>query len=117
MIVPDMSEIDLPRRLELYGGDVQITRVAITEDDVLHSGLPDFSASDKSKDARYRWFVENHGDRCIEVDAMPPPELRARVRKKILAHIDGDAWEQSFAIEQEELAEIADWKARILGAR
>ena len=112
-----MSEIDLPRRLKRYGGNVQITRVAITEDDVLHSGLPDFPASDKSKDARYRWFTENHGDRCIEVDAMPPPELRVRVRKAIPAHIDGDAWERSLEIEQEELAEIADWKARILGAR
>jgi hypothetical protein len=48
---------------------------------------------------------------------MPPPELRARVRKAILAHIDGDAWERSLEIEQEEFAEIADWKARILGAR
>jgi hypothetical protein len=74
-------------------------------------------ASDKSNDTRYRWFTENHGDRCIEFDAMPPPELRARVRKAILAHIDGDAWERSLEIEQEEFAEIADWKARILGAR
>jgi hypothetical protein len=112
-----MSEVDLPRRLERYGGDVQITRVAITEDDLLRSGLPDFPASNKSKDSRYRWFVENHGTRCIEVDAMPPPELRELVRKAILAHIDGDAWERFLEIEQEELAEIADWKARILGAR
>jgi hypothetical protein len=111
-----MSEIDLPRRLKRYGGDVQITRVAITEDDVRHSSLPDFPASDKGKDSRYRWFSENHGSRCIEVDAMPPPELRERVRKAILAHIDGDAWERSLEIEQEELAEIGDWKARIMGA-
>jgi hypothetical protein len=112
-----MSEVDLPQRLKRYGGDIQITRVAITEDDVRRSGLPDFPASDKSKDVRYRWFVENHGARCIEVDAMPPPELRERVRKAILAHIDGDAWERSLEIEQEELAEIGDWKARIMGAR
>ncbi len=71
-----MSEVDLPQRLERYGGNVQITRIAITEDDVLRSGLPDFPASDKIKDVRYRWFTENHGTRCIEVDAMPPPELR-----------------------------------------
>jgi hypothetical protein len=48
---------------------------------------------------------------------MPPPELRDRVRKAILAHIDGDAWERSLEIEQEELAEIVDLKARILGAK
>jgi hypothetical protein len=111
-----MSEIDLPQRLKRYGGDVQITRIAITEDDVFHDGFPDFPASDKSKDSRYRWFTENHGTRCVEVDAMSPPELRERVRKAILAHIDGDAWERSLEIEQEELAEIGDWKARIMGA-
>jgi hypothetical protein len=42
-------------------------------------------------------------------------DLRARVRKMILANIDGDAWERSLELEEEELAEIADWKERILG--
>ena len=54
----------------------------------------------------------NHGQRCIELDAMPPPELRDRVRKAILAHVDGDAWERSIEIEQEESDEIASWKER-----
>ena len=110
-----MSEVDLPERLKRYGGNVEVTRVTITEDDVLHGGLPDFPASDKIKDNNHRWFVENHGQRCVELDAMPPPELRARVRRAILAHIDGDAWERSLEIEQEELEKIADWKERILG--
>ena len=65
-----MSEIDLPERLERYGGTVTMLRAAITEDDVQNdTSLPDFPASDKRKEPRYRWFTENHGQRCIEVDA------------------------------------------------
>lgn len=113
-----MSEVDLPERLERYGGTVTLLRAAVTEDDVRNDRtLPDFPASDKTKDPRHRWFTENHGQRCVELDAMPPPDLRARVRKAILAHIDGEAWEQSLEIEQEERVEIDEWKARIMEER
>jgi hypothetical protein len=71
-----MSEVDLLKRLERYGGDVQITRVGITVEDVC-SDLPEFQAREKVKDPRHRWFTANHGQRCVELDAMPPPELRA----------------------------------------
>jgi len=82
-----MSEVDLPGRLAEFGGNVEITRVAITEDDIRNSDISDFPARDKIKDPRYRWFTENHGQRCIELDAMAPTELRARVRAAILAQI------------------------------
>jgi len=94
-----MSEVDLPRRLERYGGDVQITRVAITGDDVANSALT-FPASEKTTDCRHRWYVENYGEDCMELDAMPPPDLRARVRQAIMAHIDGAAWEASLEAEE-----------------
>ena len=52
-----MSEVDLPERLANYGGDhVRVKRIALTEE---HHDLPSFPASDKKKDPRYRWFVEN----------------------------------------------------------
>jgi hypothetical protein len=95
-----MSEVDLPERLERYGGYFDITRVAITEDDVLHSGLPEFPARDKIRDSRYPWFAQNHGQRCIELDAMPPPQLRDRVREAILAHTDGIKWEESLETQE-----------------
>jgi hypothetical protein len=109
-----MSEEDLPRRLKRYGGNFEIIRVGITAEDVLRGELPDFPAADKIKDSRHRWFTENHGQRCIELDAMPPPELRARVRTAIAAHIDGNLWEESLEREEEERDKLASRKDRIL---
>jgi hypothetical protein len=51
-----MSEIDLPRRLDEYGADVNLVRVALTKEDT-NSGLPEFDADTKGGDTRYRWFV------------------------------------------------------------
>jgi hypothetical protein len=72
-----MSECDLPRRLADYDGDhVEVRRIALTRPDL--EGLPSFPATDKKKDTRYPWFVKNYGDRCWELDAMDPNDLRAR---------------------------------------
>jgi hypothetical protein len=110
-----MSEVDLPRRLERYAGDVQITRVAITGDDIASSASElTFQASEKTSDCRHRWYLENYGEHCMELDAMPPPELRERVRKAILAHIDGDAWERSLEAEDAHSDRLASCRAEIL---
>jgi hypothetical protein len=87
-----MSERDLPARMEKYGGDhIRIKRIALTAEQV--GSLPSFPASDKRKDPRYKWFVENFGKRCWEIDAMDPNVLRACVEQEILACItDRAAW-------------------------
>jgi hypothetical protein len=97
----DMSEVDLPRRLREYGADVDLERVALTEDDA-HSGLPEFTAEEKSKDPRYKWFLSNYGHRCWELDALDPNELRERVERAIRAEIDFSAWDRCKAIEKAE---------------
>jgi hypothetical protein len=57
-----------------------------------------FPASDKEPqanspgDARYHWFVQHHGRRCWELDAMNPNDLRARVEAAIVAEIEPVAW-------------------------
>jgi hypothetical protein len=104
-----MSEHDLPARLSRYGGDhVEIRRIAIVEED---HGLPSFPASDKKKDPRYPWFVENFGDRAWELDAMDPRDLRDRVEQAIQAEIDWDAWNRCETVqraEQESLQTVLD---------
>jgi hypothetical protein len=45
----NMSEVDLPRRLLRYGADVEIIRIAITQDDAANSGLPHFDADEKRR--------------------------------------------------------------------
>jgi hypothetical protein len=96
-----MSTLDLPDRLARYDGDhVQLKRIALTEDDL--PGLPSFPAATKRKDPRYRWFVENFGTACWELDALDPTRLRDRVEAEIISYIDGVAWNRCKVTEQAE---------------
>jgi hypothetical protein len=111
-----MSEVDLPGRVNRYGGFVEIRRIALTADDTARLGAaPSFSADDKRKDPRYGWFVERHGHRCWELDALDPNTLRARVGAAIREYIDWDAWERCAAVERAErdslLEVVGAWKA------
>jgi hypothetical protein len=107
-----MSEEDLPARLANYDGDhVEVTRIALTPEQVI--GLPSFPTTDKRKDPRFRWFVANHGDRCWELDAMDPNDLREVVDREIMQLIEPIAWARCTTInkaEQESLhTVIANW--------
>jgi hypothetical protein len=107
-----MSEQDLPYRLADYGGHhITIKRIALTPEQT--RGLPSFPATDKSKDPRYKWFVANHGDRCWELDAMDPNDLRDCVEQAIVELIEPTAWERCEIVnraEQQSLQTIlAGW--------
>lgn len=113
----NMSEVDIPQRLERYQGLATIRRVALTQNDVDLLGLPSFEAATKAKDSRHKWFIRNYGSKCWELDAMPPPMLRDRLRNAILELMDLDEWEQSQRIERAEIASIKEcmgqWQASI----
>jgi hypothetical protein len=109
----NMSEEDLPNRLSKYGcSHVTVKRIALKRRQV--SGLPSFSAADKKKDTRYKWFVANYGDRCWEIDAMDPNDLRDCVEEEIKELIEPVAWMRCEAVnrvEQESLRHVLDqWK-------
>jgi hypothetical protein len=96
-----MSEVDLPRRLQKYGGvHIEVRRVALTVNDTTH--LPSFSVHEKKKDTRYRWFRQHYGDRCWEVDAMHPNTLREWVREALRSIIEPKAWAQCQRVERAE---------------
>jgi len=98
-----MSEIDLPRRLERYGGSLNIIRVALNADDVAAgTGLPSFEVETKSKDPRYKWFLDRYGRQCWELDALSPVTLRQRVDDEIFALLDVDTWNRAIEVEAAE---------------
>jgi hypothetical protein len=83
-----MSENDLPQRLKRYGANVDLRRIALTDQDVRSGELPSFPADAKRKDPRHRWFRAHFGDQCWELDALPANLLRDRVRGAIGGLID-----------------------------
>ena len=77
-----MSEVDLPGRIDRYGGDIELERVAIAEQDTRERTGAPLLRHDKAKDPRYRWFVERYGARCFELDALSPAILASAWRPK-----------------------------------
>jgi len=64
--------------------------VGLTGEHVLD--LPSFPASNKRKDPRFNWFTERFGERCWELDAMDPRDLRDCVEEAIKELIEPKAW-------------------------
>jgi hypothetical protein len=96
-----MSDVDLPARLDQYGGFVDLVRLALTAEDT-HVGLPFFATDTKRKDPRYRWYRDRYGARCWELDALSPVILRDRIAQAILERVDMDAWHRADIAEKAE---------------
>lgn len=117
-----MSEVDLPERLGRYTGDAdnfEVRRIALTSDDTVN--LPSFEVETKARDPRYNWFRSRHGQRCWELDAMSPVDLRERVSGEIASLLDHAAWNRYVAAEKIEQVSIesavASWGKLRAGAR
>jgi hypothetical protein len=110
-----MSEVDLPGRVDRYGGSVEVRRIALTVDDTARLGAaPAFSADEKVRDPRHGWYVDWYGRSCWELDALDPNVLRERVESAIREYIDWDAWERCAKVEKAEKASLLEvvgaWK-------
>jgi hypothetical protein len=88
-----MSDQDLPQRIQRYGGDVELKRIALIETDL--PSLPThFDVSTKAGDPRAPWFRKRFGTKYYELDALDPEALRERVRIEAKKFIDEEAWDR-----------------------
>lgn len=102
----------LKQRLGEYGaGSFSFSRVAIHLGDIEKFDLRPMSA--KEDDTRYGRYVSEHGTATVELDALPPDELRRRIRAAVAWHIDGDEWRRLGLVEQVEQETIAKLARRI----
>jgi hypothetical protein len=84
-------ERDLKEKLERYSGRTfHWTRLAVCEADFRRHNLIELPVKDS--DLRSGRFRDTYGDRCAEVDAITPTELRRRVQNAIDLHIDDEEW-------------------------
>lgn len=107
----DPSGLEIERvereRLERFGVRCDWRRLGIFDDDIRRLNLPLIPA--KKSDTRSKRFLIQF-DRCAELDALPPDELRGRVRTFIEEFVDAAAWERVRlveAAERESLAAVA----------
>jgi hypothetical protein len=108
----DPSGLDIPRKVEqdlrAFAPDAEITftRVAVNEGQIQDLNLP--TRPTKKTDSRSKGFAGE----SVEVDAIPPRQLREMVRACIDRHVDPAAYRQLLAAERAEretLGNLADW--------
>jgi hypothetical protein len=103
-------ERDLRERVCRYTRPFQVRRLAIFGEDIGKFKLPPQRI--KPEDPRARSFCKEHGNQCVELDALPPSELRRRVRTAVTSVIDKSAWERALTSEEVELGSIDDFVSR-----
>lgn len=86
-----------------FGASFDFQQVAVTPWQISHYSLQTRPA--KKSDPR----AARHGDIAVELDAIPPAELRRIVRGTIEDSIDPAALEMERQIEQREKSVISDW--------
>lgn len=119
-------ERDLIARLERFSGRKRTPTVSPSGTFIWERlGIvpDDFDAFDlirlpvKRSDCRAAAFVRENGTACSEVDALPPVELRRRVREAIVSHIDPERWrrlETAERLERESLDRFVEgWKPNL----
>ncbi len=82
---------DIRDRMETFGVALDVTKLALTPDQVSEYKLPPNPA--KMSDSRAENFVAEHGSDSYEVDALPPEVLQQMVRDAIEERMDLDAYE------------------------
>jgi hypothetical protein len=76
---------------------IQFERIAILPEQIQEFDLP--TRPTKQSDSRSKNWT---GSECVELDSLPPKELRALVENAITSCIDSHAWKQIKKIEREE---------------
>ena len=72
--------------------NVILEKIALKKEDIKKYGLPPLPA--KRTDPRYKKFVKKHGNRAVELDALPPQILLKKIGDAILRFTDPKAQAQ-----------------------
>ena len=103
-------ETDLHDRIAAYGAEFEMVRLAIHASDIVDFALPPLRV--KEKDPRSASFIEQYGDDCVELDALPPTELRERIQQNVTALMDLEAWDRAMKVEKVEIDSLEDFLSK-----
>lgn len=93
----DMTR-DIVERLQLFGADTEIERIALNIDQVKKWKLPPNPA--KITDSRFAAYAAEFGESSWELDALDPTKIEKMIRTAVTAHLDQDLFDER--VEQQE---------------
>ena len=115
----DPSGIDMTRdiqeRLELFGADVNVKRVALTMEQIEQFNPPPNPT--KLSDARSSGYIRQYGHECWELDALEPQVITNLINNEVTALCDMDLFEQiedKEEIDKENIQKICDNYADVI---
>lgn len=113
-------ERDLRERLFQLSDGVPFNwqRVAVTQEDFQRPDLIGFAIkgnrNSKTWRTKHKQYLGDHGDRCVEVDAIASTEIRERIKAVIESHIEPQEWQ---AQQHQEALERATFKEFVLAQK
>lgn len=114
----DMTN-DLQKRMDMFGANVLVDRIALSMDQVKKNKLPPNPA--RETDARFKAYRKLHGDQSWELDAIEPRILSDLVRRTILRVRDEDTWNMALRQERREQRQLervaAKWPKAVKAAK
>ena len=102
-------EESLRTKLETFSErKISWKRLAVTHDQFRRRELLGFPVKDTVSGQRRQRYIRSFGNRCVEVDALEPNEVRALVKAAIGGHIDEVEWRALQETERLEKESIRD---------
>ena len=95
---------DIKERLELFGADVEIRRIALTMEQVRTYNPPPAFA--KVGDARTPKYIKEHGLEAWELDALDPEVLHDLIQNEVESLINVPLYNYLFDQEQKQRKEL-----------
>lgn len=90
---------DIRDRLTMFGADVSVKKIALTQDQIDEYRPPPNPA--KRTDPRAAEFIAKNGDTSYEVDALPPDVLQSVIREALDRVIDREMYDAVIAREED----------------
>jgi hypothetical protein len=98
VVIAEKIEEELTERAPL--SDITVERLAVNREQIERWNLP--TRPTKTSDTRARRFRQFHGTDSVELDAIPPDELRRLVKDAIDSHMEPWRLQQFRMVEREE---------------
>ena len=104
----DPSEIDMTRdiqeRLNLFGADVEVKRIALTMEQISKFNPPPNPA--KITDSRCGNYIKKYGNESWELDALEPNVITELIKGHVYQYLDTDLFKDAYRQENEDKEEL-----------